>query len=137
VLRAPVPETAVHKHGHLRAAKHKVRLPKHWLPPAPSRQPGRAKQRDQRQLRPPVPVRADARHHLGSFCFGKDVGHAGAVVETPVKIKAEELRAERDKGCASSQTSGVVSSEAGAKEPRACGELGNSCLADKKLSVNF
>jgi hypothetical protein len=73
--RTPVPETPIHKHRNFGRTKHKIRFPKHpRIPPLP-RNPMHPKQRNQPQLRIPIPAPPNPRHHRAAF-LSVDVGNA-------------------------------------------------------------
>jgi len=70
-----VPETAVHKHGHLLLAKREIRSPRDRLVPSPAFYPSLSQQLRQPDLCLLVPLAPDPGHDLGASLFGKDIAH--------------------------------------------------------------
>lgn len=79
MLRAPVPETPIHKNRHPGCWKHKIRFPKQGPVAAPSGNMVQLEQLDQGQLGVLVALPPDTRHDFRSLRLGEYVSHSQAL----------------------------------------------------------
>jgi len=75
VDRAPMPKTAVHKHGQTLLSEHEIRATRQPLLAAPTSDQVFPEDLNEPQFRRPISRRADARHHSGAFFGAVDISH--------------------------------------------------------------